>query len=1033
MTSRLVLTFSLSVLFVAAQVGGWMEGVISDPSGARVAGVAVRVVDEATGAARTTTSDVNGHFALFALPAGSARVEVSPPGFAAEAHTGIVISSGRVTRHDIRLRLKDREERIEVVAQAPLLSTSVDNWGGAVTMGQLSELPLKGRDAFDLAIQQPGAKLATSAARSTTNGLGIPVAVDGARPNMNSFRMDGLSINDASGSAPASAGGRLLGIETIQELSFLPSPFSAEYGRAAGAIVAAVSRSGGNQWRGSLYEYWRNSALDAKNYFDARGEKIPPLRKNQFGGTASGPVKKNLLFFLANLEVLRENTASTYRPATLTEEARRGLLPGGVTVPVSPVIKPFLDLFPLPNGRSLGSGTAEFVSAIPTRTRESLFSGKGDYTPRENLRFAGRYSFDTGKQSSLDYFRAYNLFYDSHYHITQGSATHVISPVSTQEFRAGFSRISNSEDYSAANERVTALSFVPGMPTGVIQALGLDDFGGSRDLGIRARPRRYTLDDLEAGYQFNAVRGAHSIRFGAAHGNVRFFQQADIVAMGLYNFGSIQDLLQARTLTGDFMYPGSDTLRHWTMHQFAGFAQDEVRLHRRMTLLLGLRYEPYTVPRERDRKVATLPNPLHDTKVTVGGPVFRNPSLRNFAPRLSLAMDVLGDGKTVIRAGWGMFYDLLGSRELLISGVRMPPFYRRAVLTNPRFPNLLEAAAGAPPSETLDLLDYHQNQPYLMKQRLALERRFGGGTLVRLTYAGSRGVHLGGILGEFNTRVPRLMPDGRLYFAPDAPRRNPAIGRFRIRMTHFNSFYHGGSAELQQQWRSGLRVQASYTFSRSIDDVMSVINRDFLGPEPAANPFDRRMNRGLSDFDIRHSLAVNGSWKSPSLTSRPAALRLIAGGWQVHVLMLARTGPPLGVSVGFDRANLFGGSQDLGQRPDLVAGSAQLVLGGPDRYFNPLAFSLPEAGYFGNLGRNVMTGPGLLSLDAALDKAVWRTERHMLRLRLEVFNLTNHVNFQIPSDFTLFNTRGQRLQNAGRITQTATPPRQIQIAARWEF
>ena len=1022
----------ISGLFIAAlafgQVNGTVEGVVADASGATVTGAAVTVTEESTGMVRATVTDGTGRFAVLSLPPGIVRVEVKHLGFRSEARTGVGVSAGRSTRVDITLKVGEVSERVEVVAETPLLSTSASNWGGGVTKAQLDQLPLKGRDMFDLAVQQPGAQLATSSARGTTNGLGIPVAVEGARPNMNSFRLDGLSMNDSTGSAPASASGRLLGLETIAELSFISSPFSAEYGRSGGAVINAVSASGGNLLHGKLYEFWRNSALDAKNFFDSATERIPPLRKNHFGGMLNGPVLKNKVFYLVNVEALRENYARTSRVATLSDDARRGVLPTRVTIPISVVTRPYLDLYPVANGRVLGGGAAEYISAAATNTRETFVAGKLDYAMNDRWRMAGRYTFDTGEQTLPDYFDSFLLTGKSGYQFAQGNAQRIVSPNTIEEFRFGFSRVFNEEASQPITDAAAKLGFLKGKAVGTMRVPGLEDVGGSRELGVRTRPRRYDLDDWQASYQLSQNRGRHAFKVGGSFDHQQFHQRADIAGAGLYEFGSLEDFLRGRASNADFMTPGSDSDRNWRIHLFSFFAQDEMRLDRRLTLTLGVRYDAHSTPQERDGKVATLRDPLRDTAVTVGGDIFRNPSLKNFAPRASLAWDTFGNGRTVIRAGFGMFYDLLGTRDIIIGGVRMPPFFRRTVTRNPSFPDMLAASVGSAPTDSPDVLAYDQNQPYLLKFRFALENRIGAGTLVRITYSGSRGAHLSGILTEFNTRVPRVMPDGRLFFAATAPSRNPAFLRFKLRLSEFNSFYHGFLSELQHRWKSGLRMQAGYTFSKSIDDNSTVINRDFLGGETMANPFNLRGNQGLSDFDIRHSFTLNGSYSIPA----PRAGKWLLGGWELHGLLLARTGPAFSTSVGFDRANIVGGAADYGQRPDRVVG-VPLVQGGPNQYFNPLAFSLPEAGYFGNSGRNVISGPGLVSLDTAIQKTIWKTERSMLRLRGEAFNIANRPNFQIPTGVTLFNARGERLATAGRISSTTTASRQMQIAARWEF
>ena len=501
-------------------------------------------------------------------------------------------------------------------------------------------------------------------------------------------------------------------------MNFNASPFSAEYGRVGGAVMTAVSRSGSNDWHGSLYWYHRNSALDARNYFDSPNEKIPPLRKHHFGGLVSGPVKPNRVFFLLNFEGIRETSSRTDHPTTLSDDGRRGILNGSEgpgAASIDPSVRPFLDLYPLANGRDFGDGTAEFIAAIGTNTEENYTTGKIDLLGSDNVRVSGSYTFDDGRQDTQDYFRIWNLVSGSRYQFARGHMHYTQSPDTVHEFRVGFSRVGNRETAGVLHDLALRNSFLPGKSMGILEVAGLSDIGGSRNLGIGSRPRRYTVDDVQADYQATGIRGAHSLRAGATYDHIQFDQRADLNATGQYTFGSIEDFFGAKPLAGEFMSPESDTRRFWRMHQFSAFFQDEFRVHPSLTLSLGARYDAHSTPSERDGKISTIRDPLRDTQATLGGPLFRNPSLKNIAPRASLAWDVTGAGNTVIRAGFGIFYDLIGSRELVIAGVRMPPFYRNSLVNQPIFPDLLAAISSKPPLDSPDAIDYYLNQPYVMK------------------------------------------------------------------------------------------------------------------------------------------------------------------------------------------------------------------------------------------------------------------------------------------------------------------------------
>jgi hypothetical protein len=775
----------------------------------------------------------------------------------------------------------------------------------------------------------------------------------------------------------------------------------------------------------------RNSALDTRNFFDPATGKVPPLRRNQFGGLLGGPLRHDRLFYMLNYEGIRQASSTASSGLTLTSDARRGLLPGpgGTTtvVPVSQSLVPYLNLYPLPNGRDFGAGTAEYRANLVTHAREDYVVAKIDAIRSERLRSSLRYTIDDSGSTVPDPFLIWQFVNEGQYHFVHTETQFLQSPVTVHSLRAGFSRISNSGTQLLPADIPASLSFIPGQSLGTISVVGLTDLGG---LVARQRPQHLVTNDYQVNYGLDLIRGSHSIRAGAGYDRIQFNQLADIGAAGNYRFSSISTFLQARPASADLMLPGSDSARGWRQTQFSAFVQDEFRPIRRLSLLGGVRYEPYTVPTEVNGKMATLRNPLADPAVHVGGPIFTNPSATNFAPRAALAWDLTGAGTTVLRAGAGIFYDLLGARELVIAGDRIPPFFNRLAPSNPQFPSLLASIANARPQNSIDSFDYNALQPYVAQYQLALETKLGDG-VAQIGYAGARGIHLDGRLVDINPNTPTVLSNGQFFFPPTIQRLNLAFGQIGMRRTQFDSTYESLNLSYQRRWRKNFRLQAKYTWAKSIDDTSSSIFTDFVNASAVPNIFNYGTNRGLSDFDVRHAFAVNFDFRIPRRTS---TVSRIFADWEFLGLVQAQTGYPFTTTVGFDRANLGAttGSIDLGQRPNLVTG-VPLILGDPQQWFNPLAFSLPPPGTFGNLGRNTLTGPGLVIANAGVHKILWQTERQSVRLRIEMFNLANHPNFQIPSSFSLFDSTLQRVATAGRITSTSTPSRQIQIAAKWAF
>ena len=1016
------------VVPLGAQSEASLEGTVTDPQQRPVPGAEVRVTRDDTGLERRAFTDTAGRYVVAALEAGSYSIVIECDGFRQVSAGGIQLASGRVGVYDMELELGPTQATIEVLARLPMVSTNPVDWGGLVPQSSLRDLPLNGRDLFELSALEPGATLPASARTGLAQGIGRQISVLGARPNQNSFQIDGVYVNDAASASPASAAGNLLGLEMVREVHLVTNPYSAEYGRTVGGVFTAVSRSGGSEFHGSLYEYFRNNALDARNFFDSPSAGTPPLRRNHFGALLGGPAGRRDLFFLVNYEALRERRARTARPAVPTVAARQGRLPGQ-ELSVAPEVRPYLDLYPLPNGRDFGDGTAASVRQIGDRTDEIYASAKFDLLLDSATQASARYTFDDAANRAPDPMDLWVFGLDSNDHFLHMQLKRVHSPSTLSTGRLAFSRVDNFENSTTSVP--TDLSFVAGQPMGTITVNGLGNMGGFQ---ARARPRRFILESYQIGGSVVRTSGRGTWRFGGGYDRMRFNQRSDLSAVGAYTFDSLALLLQGRPRIAEVMQPGSDTVRGWRYNQYSAFVQREFRIREGMGASFGLRYESVSTPTEVNGKIAVLRDFVRDSQTTLGGPLWKNPSRDNFAPRVSVAWDPVGDARTVVRAGAGIFFDLLGSRELTIAGVRTPPLFNRIlVFGRPRFPDILQAAAGRNPSKSMDGLDYDLNQPYVARWQLNVERQLARGTVARAGYSGARGIHLFGQLINANSPVPEIQSDGRYFFPEGSPYLNPAFSRIGLRRSQFNSFFHAFTMSGESRLGSSFSIRGKYTWSRSIDETSNHTFNDFVASDQVPTVWNYRANRGLSDFDQSHVLAAGFSWSPWS--GQGSSLGSAFGGWEVHGILQAMAGTPFAPRVGFDRARLRPGFGDVGQRPDLEPGrsAGEIVLGDPARYFDAGAFALPTAGYLGNLGRGTLRGPGVFTIDLALHKALFKTERQSLKLRIETFNLANHPNFQVPSGRALFTRSGSRIGSAGRITSTSTASRQIQLALRWEF
>ncbi len=1002
------LTFCFaSALVLFGQSSGTVEAIVTDASGAAIQGAAVSIIDAATKAQRQGSTDASGRFSAPGLPPSSYDVEVSHKGFRSQRRNVVELSVARSVRVDFQLQIGDTSETVTVEGRPTLISSSAADWGTTVQRAKLESLPVNGRDLYELTTLEDGATVSRTARRDISIGLGTHLSVNGSRPYQLNYRMDGIWVNDSSSGAPTSSSGRQLGIESVEELRLVTSPFSAEYGRSGGAVFTTVSKSGANQFHASLYEFLRNSALDAKNFFDAGNEAIPPLRRNQFGGTVSGPILRNRLFFFANYEALRESTGNTARSIVPNAAIRADAVAS---------VRPFLALYPLPNTTlDYGDGTGEYGSQVKTNSREDYGTGKVDWVPSSLLRFSARYTLDDGQTTAPDAFGAFVSNSVSRHHFVNTQLQWIASANTLHTFRAGFSRVKNGETVAPLVAITDALRFLPGLSLGTITVTGMADFG----FLTRNRPRTPVTNDYQFNYDFSHHVGRHTLRGGAGLDRIQFNLISDFNRNGYFRFAGVRDFIRGVPDSAELMPIDSDTVRGWRQVVGYGFIQDEWRIFPRLQLMMGVRYESYSVPNEVNGKIATLRSPLTDKSTQVGGPLFENPSKLNFAPRLSLAWDILGSGKTVLRLGGGQFYEVISTRDISLPGVRTPPFYGRVVLRNPAFPALPAGPASAQISSP-DGMEFAPPQPYVVQWHAAIEHQVGQSTVARIGYVGSRGIHLPGQVGNLNTSFPRRTADGRIFFADTIPI-NPAFDRIGVRLYQFNSVYHALQGSVERRLTAGVRLQAKYAWSKSIDNSSSAHFNDSVNSDNVPQMWDFSQNRGPSDFDIRQVAAVNGIWQA-------------RWGLEFHGLLQAQTGNPFSPRVGFDRARLRGGTSDLGQRPDYIGqpGDKQ-ILGDPQKWFDTSLFGLPGAGFYGNLGRNILTGPGLVNVDFAVHKLIWHKERSRAQVRLEAFNVFNHPNFSIPARSELFDSAGRRVVSAGRISTTTTSSRQLQLAFKWQF
>ena len=927
-----------------------------------------------------------------------------------------------------------RSEKVEVSAAPPGLAveTRSSTYGQLVSREQIESLPLNGRDFSQLILLQPGAVQARSDQGDILTGKGAKISVHGARTSQNAYMLDGTDILDALGRNAASAQGLVSGIESVQEFTVLTNTYSAEYGRAAGGVFNIVTRSGSNEFHGSAFEFFRNSALDARNFFDL--EK-PPFNRHQFGLSASGPLRKDKAFFFFSYEGLRERLGLTDVEPVPSLAARRGaFLPSGAAI--SPAVLPYLALIPLPTIDNPTGEKATFIGRFNQRSNLDAYNARLDYALSSRDSLFLRYTQNDSDILFLnpETFPDFpNQGRNNQKFLTFGE-THIFASGSVNSFRYAFNRTTPVENPSPQNG-FTDIAFIPNERVGDIAISGFKRFGTDRNT-----PRSFFQNTNQLSDDLSIVRGAHAFKVGA---NVEHFDiRGDSASRnrGEFTINTFSDFLRGRSRDFVGLAPGQDdTVRHHRQWLLGFYVQDDWKARSKLTLNLGLRYEFITVPEEVDGKVTNVRSPT-DPQVSVGDPLFRNPSLKNFAPRVGFAYTP--DAHTAIRGGFGVYYD-----ELLYSvygnmTFKHPPYFKQVRIANAPFPNVFPLLASGQGLVDTFAIDYNPRSTYVMQYNLNAQRAFSSKFLVTAAYVGSRGYHLWRE-ADFNTAIP-LTADGT-QFPPVAnpQRRNPNFANIRFKVADAQSFYNALQVGVVARPSEALHAQVSYTFGRSIDDQSSSLGRNQFanGQARTVAPYNKKLNRGLSDFDVRHSLSVNFSYDLPFGPGRAVGSgatgvgRALLEGWQVSGIFTALSGIPVTPIFTFDQDR--DATTDNEQRPDLAPGVNKVPGVSSTQLFDPNVFLLPPVGRRGNLGRNTIIGPALVTFDPSVTKSFYVDSRHgkSVQLRVEAFNVFNRANFAVPSvaNLTVFNSPTERNSTAGQITSTSTPGRQLQFALRVVF
>ena len=1026
----IVSTLILLVAFVASSATlsaqtfrGTILGTVTDPNGAVIPGARVMAKNVGTGIQRGTFTDAEGNYTISELPIGSYEVTVDQSGFQSSRVTNVVVAVSAEKRVDVALSVAGADSVVTVAVDAQV-ETTTNTLGGTIPTKAIAELPVNGRDFTKFLVMVPGSTGDPSGATDSPGSFGL-FSSNGNRGRSNNFLLDGTDMNDGYRNLPAinEAGvfgtpATILPVEAIAEIAVL-SNFESEYGRNSGAIVNIVTKSGTNEFHGSAFEFFRNDKLDARNFFNFKPDAQTAFRNNQFGFSLGGPIVRNKTFFFFSYEGQRERVGLN-SVARVPDPREIAALGGPTNIVISRLLA--RNPWPSPN-RSVplfDPSPNLFVTTRALNDVDSLIA-KIDHSFNEDNQLTGRYYFGTSDQSfplailAGNVLPGFNTVTPTTVHLVSISYLKILSSTKVNEVRFGYNRFDEGffpEDGGFDPRTI-------GLNTGI---QGAQDFGlpfirirndpvfGSSlaSLGSTLSVPRARIDtNWHFIDNFSWKLPKHDLKFGYEFRRTFVSAFFDAGYRGRLDFASLQDFLTG-TLDGGRSARG-DSRRNTFQNSHAGYIQDTYRMTRTFTLNLGLRYDYFGVLGEKDGLLSNFDRQRGLVQVGTNGldSLYESDG-NNFSPRIGIAWDLTGKGKTVLRAGWGLFYDAF-SQDFFVgqlpfntfnpgpayNGIGPSPIlfsFTTVPLIQPNVP----IYSGFSDSDVF-AVDRNLRTPYIQNFNFNLQQELFKDVVLQVGYVGSQGRKLfryRDINQPVNPAVSTVRPFDNGPFAPSG-------GTFfyvnQIETTA-NSNYNAFQGSLTMRNRRGFTAMINYTWSHSIDNASD--GQDYVANATQPDNSHRAdRERANSNFDARQRFVATFSYEVPSLfKSHPR----IGNGWQLNGVVTLRTGSPFHVNL-FDDYN---GTGEFFPRPDLV-GDPYAGTSGPDRFLNLSAFRVPctldptgacVAGtqHFGSLGRNSLIGPGYRNVDFSVFKTTPLTERVKLQLRMEIFNIFNHPNFASP-------------------------------------
>jgi len=1002
------------VLFLT-QSNATLQGRVIDQNGAVVHGAKITARHDKTGVERTGESDDHGNYQIAALVVGTYRIDVRAEGFRTAVLEGLSVEVARVVVQDFRLEVGDITQTISITPEARLIESATVSVGQVIDQRTVQELPLNGRHFIDLGLLVPGSVTPPQNGNLSPPARGqgsFALNTAGNREDTINYQVNGINLNDQINNIITF----LPPISSIQEFKVDNSTFSAEYGRNSGAIVNIATRRGGNQIHGELLEYFRNDALDARNFFNFTSDRPPPFKRNQFGGSIGGPILlpnfgeggsplsyngKNRTFFFFSYEGLRQRQGVDVNTLILSDVQRASV--------TDPVIKKLVDLIPRTNFTD-SSGASRFVGSAPVAVVVDQWAVDISHQFNDSDEVHGYYAVqkdDRNEPTALgNTIPGFGDIRRGLRQILTLNWTHIFTPNTVNEARFGFNRISftglagadlNPADFGIRNG-VDQLGALP-----QINVAGGLNFGGPTQLPQGRGDTSFVASDT-----LSQLHGRHSIKLGGEFR--RFYNNGLVFDSGTFQFPSVAAFVAGNA--NSFSIALGDRSTSIAQGALDFFALDSFKWGRNLTLELGLRYEWNMSPTERFNRFYVF-DPTRVELVNVGRDIDQvyKTNAQNFQPRVGVAWDPFKDGKTSVRAAYAIMTEQPLVNAVSNTAANPPNATPLSFSGTIRLNNAIDLARAS--GISLVTVDHNYENSYVQSWNLNIQREIVPDLAVMVGYFGSKGTHLR-ISRNINQPLNGVRPFPRLSVSsPVLP--GAALGNITQVEGTSNSSYNALWATITHRFSRGLQFNASYTWSKSID-------YNSLSSPPQVitvqNSYDLRNDRGLSDFDARHRAVVSGICDLPFKGNR------IKDGWQVAAIVQLQSGNPVNIITTNSTVNAVANTI----RPD-VAGPVEII-GGVDRWFDRNAFT-PVA-RFGNLGRNVIIGPGFSNVDFSVIKNIELDEDMRLQFRAEVFDLFNHASFGQPGRVVGSATFGQ-IVNTRFPTGDSGSSRQLQFALKFMF